>query len=110
MRLLLAAPALIAAAVLGAGAGIARADTIDGDWCDPAGKHLVINGQDITLPDGAQLQGTYLRHSFAYAVPDNLPAAGTQMILRMLNEQTMIAQAYRGGVLPVTWKRCEHLS
>ena len=110
MRLLPNSLSLIAAAVLCAGAGFASADVIDGDWCDPAGKHLVIKGQDITLPDGAQLQGTYLRHSFAYAVPDNLPAAGTQMILRMVNEQTMIAQAYRGGVLPVTWKRCEHLS
>ena len=110
MRLLPSPRALIAAALICTGIGFARADTIDGDWCDPAGKHLVINGQDITLPDGAQLQGTYLRHSFAYAVPDNLPAAGTQMILRLVNEQTMISQAYRGGVLPVTWKRCEHVS
>ena len=110
MRLMLASRALIAAAALCAGAGLARADAIDGDWCNPAGKHLVIKGPEITLPDGAQLQGAYTRHSFAYAVPDNQPAAGTPMILRLVNDETMIAQAYRGGVLPVTWKRCEHVS
>ena len=100
---------LLAAALCLAGSA-ARADAIDGDWCNPEGKHIVIKGPEITLPDGAQLNGNYTRHSFAYTVPDGQPAAGTPMIMTLVNENLAVAKAYRGGVLPVTWKRCEHVS
>ena len=91
-------------------ASAARADSVDGDWCNTEGKHLVIKGTDITLPDGTQLQGSNTRHSFAYVVPASQTPAGGQMLMRLVNEETMIAQVYRGGTLPVTWKRCEHVS
>ena len=88
----------------------ARADSVDGDWCSADGKHIAIKGPDITLPDGTQLQGSFMRHSFAYVIPENQAAAGAQMILRLVNEDTIQALAYRGGTAPVTWKRCEHVS
>jgi hypothetical protein len=110
MRSLLFSRMLLAAVVLCLASAAARADAIDGDWCSAEGKHIVIKGPEITLPDGAQLQGNYTRHSFAYVVPENQPAAGTQMIITLVNEDLAVAKAYRGGTLPVTWKRCEHVS
>lgn len=88
----------------------ASADAIDGEWCNTDGKHITINGPDITLPDGAKLQGNYTRHSFAYTVPESQPAAGTPMIMTLVNENLAVAKAYRGGILPMTWKRCERVS
>ena len=102
--------ACLAALALAVSAGAARADAIDGDWCNAEGKHILIKGPEITLPDGAQLQGNYTRHSFAYVVPENQPTAGTQIIITLVNENLAVAKAYRGAVLPVTWKRCEHVS
>ena len=88
----------------------ARADAIDGDWCNGDGKHMVIKGPEITLADGAQLQGNYTRHSFTYVVPEGQPEAGAQIIITLVNENLAVAKAYRGALLPVTWKRCEHVS
>ena len=105
------ASALVLAAALAVLAPqAARADAIDGDWCNAEGKHLVIKGNEITLPDGATLQGNYTRHSFAYMTSESQPPAGTPMILRLVNEDTMLAAAYRGPTPPEQWKRCEHVS
>lgn len=109
MRSLPPSRIFIAAAALCLATAV-RADAIDGDWCNPEGKHIVIKGTEITLPDGAQLQGNYTRHSFAYVVPENQPAAGSQIIITQVNENLAVSKAYRGSVLPVTWKRCEHVS
>ena len=105
-----AAALALAAALATLAPQAARADAIDGDWCNAEGKHLAIKGNEITLPDGSQLQGAYTRHSFAYTVPENQPAAGTQMILRLVNEDNLLAAAYRGPTPPEPWKRCEHVS
>jgi hypothetical protein len=102
--------ALLAFGILVSTALPARADVIDGDWCDPDGKHLAIKGNEITLPDGKMLNGAYTRHSFAYTIPENSENAGTQMIMRLMNENLMLSQPYRTPVQPVQWKRCEHVS
>lgn len=84
----------------------ARADSIDGDWCNGPGKVLQIKGPQILTPDGKRLQGDYTRHGFSYTDQAIL----TQMTL--LNEQTMhLRRAASAAALaqaaPETWKRCQ---
>ena len=46
----------------------ANADAIDGDWCRE-GRHLSIDGPNITTPGGNAIQGDYDRHGFRYTAP-----------------------------------------
>ena len=62
----------------------ARADVIDGDWCNAAGRQMTIRGPEITTPGGKQARGDYTRHSFSYVVPAGEAGAGetVSIILR----------------------------
>jgi hypothetical protein len=86
------------------------ADSIDGDWCSPQGKHLTIHGPEITTPNRTTIQGTYRRHEFAYTSPAGDADAGTQNYLGLLNEEELnfytIGKDGQPGD-PVLWKRCE---
>ena len=97
------------AAVLGlalAGfAGSARADKIDGSWCDTTGQRLTIDGPAIVTPGGNAITGDYNRHFFSYVAPAGEPNGGTTMQMRLLNEETMQRRAGEGAVVE-TWHRC----
>lgn len=95
--------AALATAIVAAGA--ARADAIDGDWCDAAGKTLSIRGPRIVTPGGKELDGRYDRHGFAYVVPADEPGAGGTVEMRLLNEQTVALRPH-GAAEPQIWKRC----
>ena len=86
-------------------AGSARADKIDGSWCDGTGRRLSIDGPAIVTPAGHAIQGDYNRHFFSYVVPGNEPDAGTTMLLRLLNEETMQRRAGPAANVE-TWHRC----
>ena len=88
----------------------ALADAIDGDWCDPAGKHLKIKGREIVTPGGAKMEGNYSRHAFTYAIPEGEGGTGGQMLLQLVNEMTVHARTDGVSGLMVVWKRCEHTS
>jgi hypothetical protein len=58
----------IAAALL-YGVGTARADAIDGNWCNGDGRHFSINGATIVTTEGTKTDGNYSRHAFSYTIP-----------------------------------------
>ena len=90
-----------------AGAVSARADAIDGQWCFGS-SHFEINGPKIRTPGGNDIVGNYDRHGFSYVVPANEQGAGAQIIMLLLNEETV--QLTRGTSAPETWKRCKPVS
>jgi len=90
-----------------AGAASARADAIDGQWCFGS-SHFEINGPKIRTPGGNDIVGNYDRHGFSYVVPANEPGTGAQIIMVLLNEETV--QLTRGTSAPETWKRCKPVS
>ncbi len=92
--------------------GAARADSIDGEWCSAAGKHLSIKGNDIVTPGGHLVHGTYDRHAFTYAVPAGEPGAGWTVFMRLVNERTVHVTSAPGttpaaGSAVETWLRCD---
>jgi len=95
--------------------GGARADAIDGNWCSADHRHFAIAGPRITTPGGAQIIGRYDRHGFLYSVPEGEPHAGAQVVMDLMNEQTVHLHM-RGaefGDKPSeleVWKRCEVIS
>ncbi len=97
--------AVLAALGMAAGAGVARADVIDGAWCDAASGRLTIDGPAIVTPAGTATTGQYSRHYFSYVVPDGEAGAGTTVEMRLLNEQTMQRRAGPGAAVE-TWHRC----
>ncbi|MEZ5931548.1 MAG: hypothetical protein R3F54_06285 [Alphaproteobacteria bacterium] len=102
-RLLLA---LAASAFTLAASVTARADQIDGDWCFPRdGRNLHIEGDDIVTPHGTATSGDYTRHAFRYVVPERDPGAGEEILMRQLNDETMVLTRPDGG--EETWKRCD---
>ena len=85
----------------------ARGDAIDGQWCLGA-SHFQINGPNIRTPGGNEMTGEYNRHGFRYVVPSNEQGAGTQIVMVLLNEETV--HLTRGTSAPETWKRCKPIS
>ena len=85
----------------------AHADAIDGQWCLGA-SHFEINGPNIRTPGGNDITGEYNRHGFQYVVPVNEEGAGTQIVMVLLNEETV--RLTRGSAAPETWKRCKPTS
>jgi hypothetical protein len=93
--------------VLVASASVARADAIDGQWC-LASSHFEINGPNIRTPGGNEIVGNYDRHGFSYVVPKNEEGAGMEIVMMLLNEETV--RLTRGTSPPETWKRCKPIS
>ena len=101
-----AAAPLLAAAAIGLGAEDARADAIDGQWC-LASSHFAIDGPTILTPGGNRIEGSYSRHGFRYTVPANEPGAGTEIVMLLLNEQTVELSRSGGSSPPEIWRRCK---
>ncbi|HEY1361583.1 MAG TPA: hypothetical protein VGF60_05015 [Xanthobacteraceae bacterium] len=96
----------IAFALAGAGSTRAKADVIDGDWCNAEGKQMSIRGPEIVTPGGKQTRGDYTRHSFSYVVPAGEPGAGEIVSIILLNE--LLAHARQGSADGPwqEWRRC----
>jgi hypothetical protein len=91
----------------------AAADAIDGEWCSPDGKNLVIHGPEIITPSKVTMQGQYNRHQFAYVAPAGDDDAGTQIFLELLSEEEMNHYSVgKDGKLgePILWRRCKVIS
>jgi hypothetical protein len=84
----------------------ARADAIDGDWCNADGKRMKISGPEIVTPGGKQTRGDYTRHSFVYVVPAGEAGAGETVSIILLSEY--LAHARQGAAdAPIqVWNRC----
>jgi hypothetical protein len=90
--------------------GPALADRIDGKWCSPDGKHVEIQGRQITTPGGAKMEGDYTRHSFSYKIPAAEPESGSTVYMVILNEETMEVRAGNPVAKAIVWKRCQNIS
>ncbi len=90
--------------------GPAIADRIDGKWCSPDGKHVEIQGPQITTPAGAKMAGQYGRHSFSYTAPSAEPESGSTIYMVLLNEETMEVRAGNPVAKAIVWKRCQNIS
>ena len=99
---------LLAAALLVLSALPALADSIDGHWCDGGGRHIQINGRQITTSSGVQMEGSYSRHNFSYVAPPAEPEAGATVNLQLMGETRVFVQV--AGAAGQTWKRCENVS
>jgi hypothetical protein len=89
----------------------AVADAIDGEWCGPSGRHVLINGPLLVVPGGSRIDGSYTRHSFEYLAPPAEPDSGQTVFMRLINEETVhvrrAADSAAAGQAPVeVWKRC----
>jgi hypothetical protein len=86
----------------------AFADRVDGEWCDPAGRHILIQGPTIVTPSGAKAQGVNRRHSFEYQAPAGDTPAGA-VRFRQFNDDLMEAVS-DDAAKPVEWRRCKPIS
>jgi len=67
---------------LGSATGPARADSIDGNWCNAAGtRQMQIAGTSIVTPGGRKIEGRYARHSFTYAAPGPKIASNSALVI-----------------------------
>lgn len=88
----------------------ARANSIDGNWCNAAGtKQMQIAGTMIVTPGGRRLEGRYARHSFTYVASEGeAAAAGATVVLQLVHENQIRSG---GGDQPAdVWHRCENTS
>ena len=86
--------------------GAARADAIDGDWCNAEAGRMEIAGSNIVTPGGTQMQGLYGRHSFSYVVPAAEPEAGTTLNMILIDDDTLHLTKGTTTAEPQTWLRC----
>lgn len=84
--------------------GPARADAIDGNWCHSDGRHLTIEGPQLTTPGGRRIEGDYDRHGFAYVVPAAEPEAGATVKMMLLSETQM--RMVTPADPDQLWRRC----
>ncbi len=100
-RLALAGAALLASTCA------TRADAIDGQWC-LASSTFEIKGPQIRTPGGNEIAGNYSRHGFSYVVPAGEPGSGSEVVMVLLNEETLTLT--RASAAPETWRRCKPTS
>lgn len=93
---------------LAAMASPSHADAIDGQWC-LASSHFAIEGPTILTPGGNRITGNYTRHGFTYVVPANEPGAGSEIVMALVNEET-VQLTRTGASAPETWRRCKPIS
>lgn len=104
---------LVAAAAAGSVCLIAepaRADAIDGDWCNGA-NHLEIQGSTIVTPGRNKIQGQYGRYRFVYVAPAGEAGAGGEITMVMIRGQELVhltRPGQTGG--PEVWRRCKPIS
>lgn len=107
---------LVIAALLTAGlaASPALADSIDGDWCHDQ-QSLSIVGASLRTPGGRSITGDYDRHAFRYLAPAGEADAGMEILMSLLNEETMRLWRRPAGSTELpgegeTWTRCQPIS
>ena len=91
---------------------IARADSINGTWCSPGGKRIVISYENVTLDDGNEVYGDYDRHHYVFKMPpDGEWAHKTADIVLGGEDVIYIRYISESGVEllpePEKWTRCQ---
>ena len=96
--------ATIAPAVLLAAISDARADAIDGMWCEGS-RSMQIDGPRIVTPGGTSMTGDYDRHGFRYVVPPGEDGAGKTVNMILLGEYDLDVTFGEGATR--RWRRCK---
>ena len=65
-----------------------------------------INGPQILTPHGKRLQGHYDRHAFSYVAPAGAPAAGQDISMSLIDDDTLLVTTGAASNKPVEWRRC----
>jgi hypothetical protein len=107
MRRLLSALAFVFLA-----SGQARADAIDGDWCNQDGSNIFIEGSSIRLSDGTVVTGNNTRHAFSYVAPPGDFEAGKEIYFKQRSEEEM-RRVRDPQAMPEhadIWQRCRNTS
>ena len=86
----------------------ARADVIDGDWCQADGRRMTIRGSQIVTPGGKQMRGDYDRHAFAYVVPAGEAGAGESVSIILRGEYLALSRQGAADAPWQEWKRCSN--
>ena len=84
----------------------AWAEPIDGSWCSPEGRQLVIRGETVTTPGGAHVTGSYNGQAFSYAVPKDEPGGGGTVYVALVDEDRVEVRDGTPMALPTVWRRC----
>jgi len=98
---------LISALALTMLAGPALADAIDGNWCHQDGRRFSIRGPEIVTPGGKHMEGNYGRHSFSYMAPAPEPGAGQNILMMLVNENTVHLRLGETASAIEVWVRCQ---
>lgn len=85
----------------------ARADRVDGEWCDAKGLRVVIQGDAITTPAGTKVVGRNRRHVFDYDAPGGDTPAG-HVLFQQFNDDLMRSSS--DDALEREWRRCKPVS
>ena len=96
--------AFVFAAVWLASAPDARADAIDGMWCQGS-RSMQIDGPAIVTPGGTSMTGDYDRHGFRYVVPPGEREAGKTVNMILLGEYDLDVTVGEGPT--ERWRRCK---
>lgn len=104
-------PFALCLAIAALSAHPARADAIDGEWCQPDGRNMSIRGANIVTVGGNGIVGHYTRHAFSYVIPGAEPGAGQTVQMVLLNEDTVQLMWPEAAVKPPAkqleiWHRC----
>ena len=86
----------------------ARADRVDGEWCDAKGLRVVIQGDAITTPGGAKVTGANRRHVFSYDAPAGEALAGAVRFQQLNDDLMRSTSAESAGERE--WRRCRPVS
>ena len=85
----------------------ARADRIDGNWCNGA-RHMNIDGPVIVTPGGTKMTGDYDRHGFSYVIPQGEPDAGGRVDMVQFDDNTNQVTTTGGSETRTEiWNRCD---
>lgn len=84
----------------------AQADAIDGNWCHSSHGNLEIRGENIITPGGAQMTGTYTRHTFRYVSPEGERAANQTINMAIVDDETLHLLVEDTGNGIEVWQRC----
>ena len=88
---------------------MARADAIDGQWCDSKGRSFKIDGPTIVTPGGTTMTGDYDRHGFTYIAPAAEPDAGQTVVMQLFGDDDLsLTKGLAGSARsqPEQWRRC----
>ena len=86
----------------------ARADAIDGDWCDKGGRFTSVNGPKVLTPGGNNITAEYDRHHITYTAPSGEKEAGRKIDMTVLDDENAERRVGDGPLKP--WHRCQRPS